>query len=212
MRTPATGAYQDLWMQSHITASYVARATVSALLLAYAMIQNDLITMVAALLFTPFLGQILAAGLGLLNQDWRLVRQGFAALGVSTILTFLAGIIVAATIGGPLQFDQFSSVLTNLAISAIVAVVASLATGDIVGRREFIAMAAAAQFAIYPAWLGIMLVLGLPDASTVGQRLLTFGVNVVTMLVVSAAAYLFVRYRTEGIRAYAQHKAAEAGG
>ncbi|MDT8306174.1 MAG: DUF389 domain-containing protein [Anaerolineae bacterium] len=193
---------QDLWMQSHITVGFIARAAASALLLAYGMIENDLITMIAAFLFTPFLAQDLAVAYGLLMGDYKLARQGLAALGTSTFITVLAGIFVATILGGPMQFDQFASIQTNLAISFIVAVAASVATADLSGRREFIGMAAAAQFATFPAWFGISMVLGFPDSETTTWRIVTFLANVVTIMVVSAVVYALLQYRREKIERY----------
>jgi hypothetical protein len=204
MRIAPTDVLQDLWMQSHVTVSYLARAAGSALLLSYGMIENDLVTMIAAFLFTPFLAQDLAIAYGLLMGDYRLARQGLIALTISTVMTVIAGIMVATILGGPMQFDQFSSIQTNFAISFIVAVVASLATADLSGRREFIAMAAAAQFATFPAWFGISMVLGFPDSETTTWRILTFFVNVLTILVVSAVVYALLQYRREAIERYTQ--------
>lgn len=195
---------QDLWMQSHITVSYVGRAAVAALLLAYGMIEGDLLTMFAALLFTPFLAQDLAISFGLLMKDYLLARQGLLAIGASTVIAVLAGAVVASILGGPMQFDQFASIQANFAISFIVAVAASLATADMSGRREFIGVAAAAQFALFPVWFGISLVLGFPDRDTTTWRLLTFFVNVVTILLVSMGVYVLLQYRREQIEHYVE--------
>ena len=184
--------------------SFLARATVSALLVSYGMIQNDLITMAAAFLFTPFLAQVMAAGFGLITREWRLALQGGIALGVSTVITVVAGVVVASLTGGPLQYDNFSPLLVNFLISLVVGVVSALSTADAAGRRELIGMAAAAQFAVYPAWFGIMLVLGLPDPSLVGQRWLTFLVNILTILAVSVGIYLSVRYGGDVLKRYSE--------
>ena len=201
---PSPDVYEDMWLQNHINPSYLARAFVSALLLAYGMIQNDLITMIAALLFTPFLPQVLGAGFGIVTRQWRLVGQGLMVLGISTAITVISGVIVASIAGGPLQYNTFNSILVNFLISLIVGIAAGYATADIAGRRELIAIAAAAQFSIYPAWFGIMLVLGLPGAAVVSQRLLTYLVNVVTILVVSTLVYLTLRYKSEVIERYSK--------
>lgn len=165
---------QDLWLQNHITVGFVARAFVSALLLSYALVEADLITLMAALLFTPFLAQDLAMGFGLLTREWRLARQGLLALLTSTGLTILAGVVVAAAVGGPIQYDQFGTLISNFVLSLIVGIVAGLDTADKSGRREFIAVAAAAQFATFPAWFGLSLVLGFPDTETTMWRIVTF--------------------------------------
>lgn len=195
---------QDLWLQNHITISYMARAFISALLLSYALLEADLITLLAALLFTPFLSQVLAMSFGGLIQDWHLARQGLAALATSTGLTIIAGAVVAAVVGGQLQYDQFGTLISNFVISLIVGIAAGLDTADKSGRREFIAVAAAAQFASFPAWFGISLVLGFPDRATTMWRILTFFVNILTILVVSIGVYAALRYRPEVLKRYLQ--------
>lgn len=193
---------QDLWLQNHVTVAYVSRAFVSALLLSYALLESDLITLMAALLFTPFLAQDLAIGFGLLMRDMRLAKQGLFALTVSTILTIAAGSIVAGVVGGPIRYEQFGTLYSNLAISLIVGVVAGLDTADKSGRREFIAVAAAAQFATFPAWFGISLIVGFPDSQTTMWRIVTFLVNIVTILLVSIGVYSALRYRPDVLEEY----------
>ena len=201
---PVSDVYQDLWSRNHINPTYLTQAFVSALLLSYGMIQNELLIMAAALLITPFLPQVLAIGFGLLTRQFRLAAQGGLILLLSTVITIISGAIVASLTGGPLQYNSFSPILVNFLISLIVGIVAGFATGDINGRRQLIAFAAAAQFAIYPAWYGIMLVLGLPDAATVTQRWSTYLINVATILVVSVVVYVAMRYRAKAIRNYSQ--------
>lgn len=193
---------QDLWLQNHITVSYITRAFVSALLLSYALLEADLITLIAALLFTPFLAQDLAIGFGMLMHEWRLARQGLLALLTSTALTVLAGIVVAAVVGGSIQYDQFGTLISNFVISLVVAVVAGLDTADKSGRREFIAVAAAAQFATFPAWFGISIVLGFPDSETTMWRIITFFANILTILLVSIGVYAALRYRPVLLKKY----------
>ena len=199
---PATDVQQDMWLRNQINPSYIARASVSALLVAYGLIQNDLITLIAAFLFTPFLTQVLAISFGGVTREWRLAAQGALALATSTVIAVIAGVIVASLTGGPLKYDSFSSILVNFLFSLIIGVVAGLATADISGRRELIAMAAAAQFSVYPAWLGIMFVLGLPDAGIVTQRIVTFLVNIGTILVTAAVVYFAMRYSGDALRSY----------
>lgn len=193
---------QDLWLQNHITVAFVARAFVSALLLSYALLEADLITLLAALLFTPFLSQILAIGFGLLTQERRLARQGLLALSTSTTLTVIAGVLVALFVDGPIKYDQFGTLLSNFVISLVVGIVAGMDTADKSGRREFIAVAAAAQFATFPAWLGISIVEGFPDSETTMWRIVTFFVNIFTILLVSLGVYAALRYRPEVLRKY----------
>ncbi len=202
MRLEAPTVLQDLWVQNHITISYVTRAFVSALLLSYGLMDGDMLTMMAAFLFTPFLAQDLAIGFGLLTREWRLARQGVLAMSTSTVLTVLAGVIVAAIMGGQMQYDQFGTLYSNFAISLVVGFVAGLDMADKSGRREFIAVAAAAQFATFPAWFGISLVLGFPDSETTMWRIVTFFVNILTILLVGIGAFALMRYRPELISKY----------
>ena len=65
MRQPLPVVVDELWQHSHVTPSFVARALGAAALLAYGMHQNQPVTMMTALLCTPFLPLVLALSLGL---------------------------------------------------------------------------------------------------------------------------------------------------
>ncbi len=52
-----------------------------------------------------------------------------------------------------------------------------------------IGVAAAVQLAIFPVWLGAALVLGLPDHAVLYPRLLSFGINLVTIAAAGVGAY-----------------------
>jgi hypothetical protein len=203
IKLSATTILQDLWLQNHITAGYIARAAVSTLLVAYGLLSGDMTIYIVALLFTPFMGQVMAMGFGGWMGDWRLARQGLIVLALSTVIAIAAGVIVAAIMGGPLSYDEFGTLQSNFAISFLVGIVAGLDTADEAGRRELIAVAGAAQFASFPVWLGIALILGFPDAETTLWRIATFFVNTITILVVTLAVYIALRYRREAIRRYA---------
>jgi hypothetical protein len=201
-RISSTTILQDLWLQNHVTVAYVARAFVSTMLLAYGLLDGDITVLIIALLFTPFLAQDLAIGFGAWMGDWRLARQGAIVLGISTLIATLSGAITAVVMGGPIQYDQFGTLQSNFAISLLVGIVAGLDTADEAGRREFIAVAGAAQFASFPVWFGICLILGFPGQETTLWRLVTFVVNIVTILVASLATYIALRYRRDNIRRY----------
>jgi hypothetical protein len=203
IKISSTTILQDLWMQNHVTVGFVARASVSTLLLAYGLLEGDITLLIIALLFTPFLAQNLAISFGAWMGDWRLARQGALVLGLSTVTAVLSGIIAAAVMGGPIRYDEYGTLQSNFVISLLVGIVAGLDTADEAGRREFIAVAGAAQFASFPVWFGICLVLGFPDRSTTMWRLATFVVNILTILVASLAVYVGLRYQREGIRRYA---------
>lgn len=202
LKVSSTTILQDLWQQNHITVAYVARAFVSTTMLAYGLLEGDVTVLIIALLFTPFLAQDLAIGFGGLMGDWRLARQGAIVLGLSTFIGMLAGAVTAAVMGGPIQYDEYGTLQSNFAISLLVGIVAGLDTADEAGRREFIAVAGAAQFASFPVWFGISIILGFPDRSTTLWRLATFLVNIVTILVASLAVYVALRYRRDNIRRY----------
>jgi uncharacterized membrane protein len=65
-----------LWLQNHVTAAYIARAAVSTILVAYGLLSGDMTVYIVALLFTPFMSQVMAVGFGGWMGDWRLARQG----------------------------------------------------------------------------------------------------------------------------------------
>jgi hypothetical protein len=193
---------QDMWLQNHITVAYLARAAVSAMLLAYGLIEGDMTIIVVSLLFAPFLNHVLAMGFGGWAGDWRLVRQGGVVLGLTTLIAIISGVVVATVMGGPIAYDNFGTLYSNFAISFLVAIIAGLDTADEAGRREFVAVAGAAQFTSFPVWLGMALVLGFPDQQTTFYRLITPIVNTITILAVSLAVYVGLRYRRENMQRY----------
>ena len=132
----------------------------------------------------------------------QLAARGGLLLLLSTFLTLVSGVIVALVLGGPFQYHGFAPIWINFLISLIVGIVAGFATADANGKRELIAMTTAAQFAIVPAWLGIMLVFGLPEKGVVVERLLTFFVNVVTILVISVLVYYVLKYKKESLERF----------
>ncbi len=203
MKVPALNVLQTMWQDNHITPAYMGRAVVSSVLVAYGRLSGDMTTLVIAYLFTPFLNQVLAMAFGGWMGDWRLAWQGVKVAALSTVVAVVVGAVVALVMGGPLQYDDFGTVQSNFAISFLVGIIAGLDTVDESGRREFIAVAGAAQFASFPIWFGISLVLGFPDRSTTFWRIATFFVNIVTMLVVSLVTYIALRYRRETVRRYA---------
>src|SRR6185369_4383746 len=57
---PTADLLAELWQFSHITAGFIGRVLLAAMLLAYGMIVNQLLVMIAALLFLPSLPILLA--------------------------------------------------------------------------------------------------------------------------------------------------------
>lgn len=202
---PTIDVYEDLWQFSHVTYSFVGRAFIAALLLAYGMIQFNLLLIIAGLLFLPFLPVLLAISFGLLTREWRLAGRGAFALIVGTALVVAGSAAVAFMTTPPLRYQEFSSMGTAFLISLAVGVAAALATSDDVGRRELIGLAATAQIVLIPAWLGISLVFGFPalDTTSPAQRMLTFAVNITTIIVASGVIYALLGMRGSDVRRYA---------
>lgn len=206
MVEPAIDVFEDLWQLSHITPSYIGRALSAALLLAYGMMENNPIAIVVAALFLPFLSIVLAVSFGLWSEDVGLTLQGTKALVVSVASSIVAGVIAAALHGPPMQFHAFEKPLLSFGISAIVGIAAGLATADDAGRRYLIGVAAAVQYAVFPVWFGIALVLGFPDASTTWQRLLTLAINIVTIAGAAAVSYGLLGIKREEVHRFVKSR------
>jgi len=192
---PATDIFEELWQFSHITVGFVGRNFIAACLLAYGLINQQILLMIAGLLFLQLLPLLLAIGFGAWTQKWKLVGQSASAFVVAVILLVLGGVSVAAVSNPPLKFDEFNTLLVGFLISIAVGVAAGLANSDDVGRREFLGLAATAQIAIVPVWFGICFVFGFP--ATTGQdevttRALGFGLNILTIIVASLTTYILL--------------------
>ena len=192
---PLPDIVQDLWQLSHLTPSYIGRATAGAVLLADGLIHDSAISIVVAALILPFLSQILAVSFGIWTAEYRLTLHGVRALLTSTVLAFVAGATVAWIEGGPLLFEGFRNVTGNFLISAIIGIAAGLSITDDAGRRYLIGVAAAVQFAVFPVWFGAAVVLGLPGAEIVHQRLLGFLVNLAAISGAAMLAYAGLHFR-----------------
>jgi hypothetical protein len=51
------------------------------------------------------------------------------------------------------------------------------------------------QFAVFPVWLGLALVTGLPEKQVIAERLLSFGINLVTLSATAALAYASLHFK-----------------
>jgi len=189
MVEPIADVFEDLWQLSHITSSYVGRATAAALLMAYGMLKNDVVSIVVAALFLPFFSQVLALGFGAWVADWKLARHGGLALLVSTAISLAAGMAAALVFGGPMQFDGFKGPLLCAGLSLVIGLAAGLSSADDTGRRYLVGVAAAVQSAVFPISLGIAIVLGFPPTATVLERLGTFVINIVMICGAASVAY-----------------------
>jgi len=203
---PTIEVFEDLWQLSYVTPTYIARAFSAAILLAYGMMENNSISIVVAALFLPFLSVVLSLSFGLWAQDRGLVRQGALAILISVVSSVAAGALVAALHGPPMQFHDFQKPLVSFGISAAIGVTAGLSSADDTGRRYLIGVAAAVQYAVFPVWFGIALVLGFPDRSIVWQRLLTLGINVVTIAGAAALAYRLLGMRREEVHRFVKSR------
>jgi hypothetical protein len=94
-------------------------------------------------------------------------------------------------------------------ISAAVGLAAAVAHADDGGRKEMLGLAATAQIAVIPVWLGLVTVLGVPrteETGVVATRTLTLFLNITIVIVSSLAAYVAIgaipstirRIRTDG--------------
>jgi hypothetical protein len=192
---PFLDVVQDLWQLTHITPSYIARATAGAILLATGVIEDSPIAIVVAALFLPFLSQVVAVSIGIWSRDWSLAGRGARAVLLSTMLAVAAGAIVALLEGGQIRFAGFKGPLASFAISAVIGVAAGLAEPDDTGRRYLIGVAAAVQFGIFPVWFGAAMVLGWPDQAIVYSRLASFGINLATISAAALVAFALLNLR-----------------
>ena len=193
---PAAEVNQELWQSSHVTASYLARNLVATALAAYGMLHGEFILLVTGLLFSSYLPGLLGVAFGLTTRQPRLVGRMAGLLTVGTALAVMAGALTALA-GPQSSLATLSMPSANLLLSLLVGVAAGLATGDDVGERQLIGLAAATQYAKFPVWLGIGLVLGFAeDGTAVLTGLGIFAAN--AALMVAAAA---ITYRCAGMHA-----------
>ena len=159
------------------------------MLLAYGMRQDDVISIVVAALFLPFMAQVLGLGLGIWRADWRLASQASLALVISIIISIVADVTVALAFGGPMLLDGFKTPVVSLGISLVIEAAAGLSTADDTGRRYLIGVAAAAQSGVFAVWIGAAAVLGFPDMLTTLARIATLVLNVVAIALAACALY-----------------------
>jgi hypothetical protein len=188
---PSTDICEELWQFSQITYGFVGRIFIGSALLAYGMIEFNLLFMIAGLLFIPLLPLMLAAGFGLWTRQFRLAIQGLTAFVVAILLLTAGGVAVALLANPPLRYNESNPLIAGLLISLAVGVAAGLATADDVGRRELIGLAATAQVAILPVWFGICFIFGFPvlGGAPPGRRALGFILNVAVIVVASFFTY-----------------------
>ncbi|HEY0458449.1 MAG TPA: hypothetical protein VGC97_04805 [Pyrinomonadaceae bacterium] len=193
---PATDVFEELWQFSHITASFIGRVAVASCLIAYGMIEQKLLLMIAGLFVLPLVPLLLGVSFGTRTGIWKLVGQSALAFLVVTVILFLGGAAVAALAAPPLKYNEFNSLPTSFIISVGVAVAAVLANIDDAGQRQLIGLAATAQIALIPVWFGISAVFGFPAAASQSEIVrhgAVFFVNIATMLVVTFIVYTLTK-------------------
>lgn len=197
---PSTDVYEELYQFTKVTISLVGRVFLSAVLLAYGMLENYLPLMIAGLLFLPYHHHMLGLGLGTCLKEWRFLKQAAFALFVSTLLIFLAGACVGLFTSPPIGFEISGSLLSGAILSAIIGLAAALASVDDAGRRELIGLAATAHISVYPAWFGLYLVFNISDQHKAGEHLASFVINVTVLALTAGITYGLVKMKGEGIR------------
>lgn len=203
---PTVDIFEELWQFSQVTYGFAGRILIAAMLLAYGMIQQQLLIMIAGLLFLPLLPLLLSMGFGVRTRQWRLAAQGLVAFALATMLLFAGGVVVALLTDPPMRFNEHNPMLVGVLISLAVGVAGGLATADDVGRREMIGLAATAQIAILPVWFGVSTVFGFPalDSAPPAQRALTFVVNAATIVIAAVCTYAAVGMRGSALKKFAQ--------
>jgi hypothetical protein len=200
---PTVDIFEELWQFSKVTYGFVGRILIGGLLLAYGLVDFKLLFMIAGLLFIPLLPLMLSVGFGLWTRQWRLVGQGIISLAIALLLLVVAGLAVGLLTTPPVRYSEFNSVLTGLLVSGIVGIAGGLATADDVGRREMIGLAATAQVAIVPAWLGLCLILGFPlQVSPLYWLFWGLLVNVLAIVTASLLTYASIRIEGSALASY----------
>lgn len=190
---PLSDILEELWQFSHITAGFIGRIFIGGGLLAFGMIKQQVLIIVAALLFMPLLPLLLAISFGVTAKQYKLARQGALTFLLALVILVTAGMAVAAITQPPLRYDEFNSLSVGMLISLAVGIAAVLAAVDDAGRRELIGLAATSQIAIVPVWLGINFVFGFSPTLSKEEIYSRAGglvLNALMIIVASAAAYI----------------------
>jgi len=193
---PASDIMEELFQFSYITASFIGRVAIASGLIAYGMVEQKILLLVAGLLVLPLTPLLLAVSFGIRTGIWNLAKRGTLAFLVVTILLFLGGVGVAAVSEPPIKYNDFNTLAVSLLISLGVGIAAVFANTDDAGQRQLIGLAAAAQIALVPVWFGICAVFGFP--ATAGQneiikRGASFFLNTLTIIVVAFIVYALTK-------------------
>lgn len=197
---PITDVYQELWQFSHITLSFVVRIFVASCLLAYGLIEQKTLIIIAGLLFLPLLPLLLAISFGIKTKNFRLVGQGALAFLLATVLLYAGGAAVASFSSPPLKYDEFNTLLVGALISLGVGIGGAFANTDDAGTRALIGLAATAQIAIVPNWFGISTVFGFAQSQEkIIERGISFPVNFGVIIVAALLAYFFLGMKSRSL-------------
>jgi hypothetical protein len=191
----------ELWQFCHITTSFVVRVFISAAFVAYGMIQQQTLLIIAGLLFLPLLPVLLSISFGIWTRQWKLVGKAVPVFLATVALLFLGGALVAFLSSPPLRYSEFNSLAVGFLISLGVGVGAGFATTDDVGRRELLGLAATAQIVLIPVWFGISTVFGFSSTqgeSQITERALAFIINASTIIVAALVTYALLRFKRNG--------------
>lgn len=201
---PSVDLFEELWQFSHVSYGFVGRILIGALLLSYGLVEFKLLFIIAGLLFIPLLPLMLSVGFGLWTRQWRLAIQGLYSLVVAIGLLIIGGVIIGLLSNPPVQYSDFNSLTTGFLFSFAVGVAAGLATADDVGRREMIGLAATAQVAIIPAWLGLCLVLGFPaaDSTSPARQVIALQLNIVAIVIAALGTYAAIRVKGASLNCF----------
>lgn len=93
---PASDIFEELWQFSHITVAFVGRVFIAACLLAYGLIEQNTLLIIAGLLFLPLLPLLLGMGFGAWTGKWKLSGQSLLAFTTAIILLILGGMAIGA--------------------------------------------------------------------------------------------------------------------
>jgi hypothetical protein len=195
---PATDILEDLWQFNHITSSFLVRNFIAACFVAYGMIQQNTLLIIAGLLFLPLLPILLSVSFGAWTRQWKLVGQAALAFLVTIVLLFIGGALIASVSSPPLRYNEFNSLPVGFLISLAVGIGAGFATADDIGRRELLGLAATAQIVLIPVWFGISFVFGFSmtqNGSQIYERALAFAINASTIIAVALVTYILLRFK-----------------
>ena len=200
---PSADVYEDLWQFTQINGSLLTRVFLSSLLLCYGMVEGYMPLIIAGLLFLPYHHHILALGFSPVVKEWRLAKHALLAFLLTTGIIVLAGVCAALYLEPDIKFTEFNTPpLTSFLIAAVIGMAAGFGAADDAGRRELIGLAATAHISVYPAWFGLKFIFGFSHGDHPWEKLWIFGMDVLTIVVVSGLVFSLMKMKGEGIRRF----------